>query len=367
MKLSFVEHSDIIQETFSNDAAKHANFQKLCVDTFKKNVEGITLAQANDKIRKTIRQMAGLSDDATPKQIQKAFRKTAVREAVFEIIEETIEDTLITGWGNSPVFDKYVEVKTMALGQKNSFYTKDETVITVAEIADGHHSLERQRLGAGREFSVKVKSYGAKVYMEMSRFLQGVEDWSELVGAVAIAFTRLINSMLHEAFMNAGSTLPSPTQWNIRGELKPENHDKFVKLITDVQLATGGTVTIVGTKAALAGLKNLGDVQWISEEAKSDIYNTGRIGTFEGTQLLELPQAFAVNDTSKYLEDDTKLMFLPSNIDKFIKMYYEGMEETHEVSEIADNADDTKEYEFKNRFGIETMTNVRFGTWTIGA
>lgn len=366
MKLTFVEHNDLIQSTFE-ESSKYANFQKLCVDTYRKNPVGITLAEANDKIREKIRMMAGLTEDATPKQIKKAFRKTAVKEAVFEIIEDVIEDTLITGWTSSPVFEKYVETKSLALGQKNSFYVKDETIITVAEIADGHHNLERQRLGAGREFSVRVKSYGAKVYMEMSRFLQGVEDWSELINAISVAFTRLINTMLHDAFMNAGTTLPSPAQWNVRGELTPANHDRFVKLISDVQLATGGTATIVGTKVALAGLKGLGEVDWISEAAKEDVYNTGRIGTFEGTQILELPQAFAVNDTSKYLEDDTKLLILPSNIDKFIKMYYEGVEETREISEVGDNADDTKEYEFKARFGIVPMTNVRFGTWTIGA
>ena len=366
MKLKFNEHSELIQSTFA-ESTKYASFQRLCVDTYKKTVEGVTLAEANDKIREKIRTMAGLDQDATPVQIKKAFRKTAVKEAVFEIVEEVIEDTLVTGWSNSPVFEKFVEVKSMALGQKNSFYTKDESIITVAEIADGHHNLERQRLGAGREFSVAVKSYGAKVYMEMSRFLQGVEDWTELINAISVAFTRLINTMLHDAFMNAGTSLPTPSQWNVRGELTPANHDAFVKLISDVQLATGGVATIVGTKVALSGLKGLGAVEWISNEAKNDVYNTGRIGTFEGTQILELPQAFAVNDTSRYLEDDTKLLILPSNIDKFIKMYYEGVEETKEVSEVGDNADDTKEYEFKARFGIVPMTNVRFGTWTIGA
>jgi hypothetical protein len=255
----------------------------------------------------------------------------------------------------------------MAVGDKNLFYTKDDCIITVSEIAQGHHSLVRQRLGAGREFSVDVKSYGAKVYMEMSRYLQGVEDWSDLVGRIAIAFTRFINTMIHTEVMSAGTSLPVPTKWNVRGELKPANHDRFVQLISDVQLATGGVATIVGTKVALSGLKNLGDVEWVSEAAKNDIYNTGRIGTFEGIQLIELPQAFAVNDVTNYLEDDTKLLILPSNIDKFIKMYYEGVDETREISEAGDNADDTKEYEFKTRFGIKTITNVRFGTWTIGA
>ena len=366
LRLAFNEHSDVITKKFETEE-KFNNFTKLCIDTAKGKVAKYSIEEADDKIRETIRNMAGLSEKPSAKEVKKAFRNPSVRIAVFEIIEETIEDTLITGWGASPVFEKYVEIKTMALGQKNSFYTKDESIITVAEIADGHHSLERQRLGAGKEFSVKVKSYGAKVYMEMSRYLQGVEDWSELIGKISIAFTRLINTMLHEAVMSAGTSLPVSEQWNIRGELKPENHDKFVKLISDVQLATGGVATIVGTKVALSGLKNLGDINWVSAEAKSDVYNTGRIGTFEGTQIIELPQAFAINDVTKYLEDDTKLLILPSNIDKFIKMYYEGVDETKEVSESGDNADDTKEYEFKTRFGIETMTNVRFGTWTIGA
>lgn len=365
LRLKFNELSDVITEKF--DEKKYQNFSRLCIDTAKGKVRGdYSLEEANDKIRQTIKEMCGLSDNPTPNEIKKAFRKTSVKEAVFEIIEETLEDTLVSGWSASPVFQKYVDVKTMALGQKNLFYTKDPVFITVSEIADGHHSIERQRLGAGKSFEVKVKSYGAKVYMEMSRYLQGVEDWGELVGKIAEAFTRLINTMLHESVMSAGEALPVPTKWNVRGELNAANHDKFVQLISDVQLATGSIATIVGTKVALAGLKNLGDVNWISDAAKNDVYNTGRIGTFEGTQLIELPQAFAENDVNNYLEDDTKLLILPNNIDKFVKMYYEGVDETHEVSELADNADDTKEYEFKTRFGMTTMTNVRFGTWTIG-
>ena len=364
-RLSFNLMSDVITEKF--DETKYKNFARLCVDTAKGTVKQYSIDEANDKIRNTIKELCGLSDNPSVQEVRKAFKKQSVREAVFEIIEETVEDTLVSGWSASPVFQKYVEVKTLALGQTNKFYTKDPCIITVAEIADGHHSIERQRLGAGKEFGVNVKSYGAKVYMEMSRFLQGVEDWSELINKIAEAFTRLINTLLHEAVMSAGASLPVPSKWNIRGELTPANHDKFVKLISDVQLATGGIATIVGTKVALAGLKNLGDVEWISSEAKSDVYNTGRLGTFEGTQIIELPQAFKENDVTEYLEADDKLLILPSNIDKFVKMFYEGMDETKEVSESGDNADDTKEYEFKSRFGIKTMTNVRFGTWTIGA
>ena len=97
---------------------------------------------------------------------------TFIREACFEIIEETIEDTLVSGWQSDPFFNRYVDTKVNALGDKNEFYVKEDCILTVSEIADGHHSLNRQRLKKGKLISVGVKYYGAKVYMELTRLLQ---------------------------------------------------------------------------------------------------------------------------------------------------------------------------------------------------
>lgn len=369
MRLKFSEYSDIIIDKFSNDEEKFKAFSKVCVDVCKgeRYLEGYSKETANAMIASTIRGIAGLSEQPTKREVDKALRKTAVREAIFEILEDTIEDTLVSGWSTDPFFNKYVEVRNKALGDTDIFYTKDPSIITISKIADGHHDLERQRLGAGREFRVSTSSYGAKVYMELGRYLQGVEDWTDLVAHISIALTRLVNTTVHEAVMSAGSSLPSPTQWNVRGLLTPAKHDDFVKLIQDVQLATGSEVTIIGTKVALAGLRNLGDVDWVSNEAKSDVYRMGRIGTFEGTPLVELPQAFAPNDTSRYLEDDTKLLLMPNSIDQFVKLYYEGNTSIVENTEAGKHQDDTMDYELKTTFGVTTMTNVRFGTWTIGA
>lgn len=364
MRLNFNEMSDTIREKFENEVT-YMDFSRLCIDTAKKSVKKYSLDEANEAIRNTIKEMAGLSDKPTAREVKRAFKRTSVREAVFEVIEDTLDDFLITGWSDSPVWRKYVESKIGAYGQTNSFYVKDNCILTVSEIADGHHSIERQRLGAGKEFRVNVKSYGVKVYMEMARFLQDVEDWSALIAKIADAFTRQINTQLYNALVGAGKNLPVPSVWNIEGKLEAANHDKFVQLITDVQLATGGVATIVGTKAALAGLKNLGDVAWVSDSAKEDVYKMGRLGTFEGTQILELPQAFNYNDVEKHLGNDNVLFIMPSNIDQFIKLFYEGTDETLELSNAGDNADDTKEYEFRCRYGIAAVTNVRFGTWTI--
>ena len=173
--------------------------------------------------------------------------------------------------------------------------------------------------------------------------------------------------MLHDAVMSASQQLPVPTKWNIKGEAKAENRAKLKRLISDVQLATGSKAVIMGTEVALGELQNFGSVQWISNEAKSDIYRMGRLGSFEGTEIVEIPQAFAYNDVEHYLEDDKKLLIMPNNIDKFVKFYYEGADEIVEHSEIADNGDDTKDYEFKTTMGVETITNRRFGVWKFEA
>ena len=363
-KLFFNEYSDSIQHNFK-DIKDLKTFSKICVDTYKDQLQGQTKDQANTVIRNKIREVAGLPENFTEIQYKRAMKRQSVREAIFEIIEETLDKTLITGWASDPWFNKYVDFKTMVLGQKNSFYIPaDDMILNVSKISGGHHNIERQRLGKGTERSVSTAHYGAKVYMEMSRFLQGVEDWNELIDAVSRAFTVKVNRMVHDQVMTAVSTLPVASKWNRKGLANASNKKAFKELIADVKRATGSNVAIMGTEVGLGELTGFADVSWASTEAKSDIYGMGRLGSFEGTPVVELPNVFDYNDETAYLEDDTKVIIMPGNIDKFVKFYYEGADEIVEHSANGENADDTKDYEFQTIMGVETVTNRRFGVWT---
>ena len=366
MLFNFDNRCETVQRVFENEE-NLKNFSKLRSDLVKDTLEGVTKDKAEKTIKARMFALAGLSAGADARQIRAAMRKTAVREAAFEIVTETVEDTLISGWQNDPFFKKYVEIKNYNLGQTNVFYVPDNTDLIVSEVSSSNHDMTRQRLGIGREVSVKVRSYGAKVYMEVERYMMGAEDWSALIGKISIAYTRVLNTLLHDAVMSAGKTLPSPNQWNVTGQLDATNHDDFVKLISDVATATGTQPIIMGTKVALAGLRKMGDVDFISNEAKSDVYRTGRLGLFEGIEIAEIPQAFAYNDVEHYLEDDKKLLIMPNNIDKFVKFVYEGSDATFERNEMGETGDETKDYRIRTCMGLETMTNVRFGTWTLEA
>lgn len=364
MLYTFENRNEIVKTVFK-DAETMANFAKLRVDVVRGRVEGGSMAQAERAIKAKMFEIAGLQEGATPREIKAAMRKTAVREAIFEIISETVEDTLVSGWGADPFFNRYVEIQNYNLGQTNIFYIPDNTDLIVSEVSASNHDITRQRLGRGRQVAVQAKYYGAKVYMESERYMMGVEDWSHLIGKLSEAFTRQINTQIHTALMSAGATLPSPDQWNVTGALDAANYADFVKLLNDVAIATGSQPVIMGTKVALSGLKNMGEVDWISNSAKEDVYRMGRIGQFEGTEIVEIPQAFAPNDTSSYLVDDTKLFIMPGNIDRFIKMYYEGDTNIREITDRNELMDATYEYELVMKYGIAVLTNTRFGTWTI--
>lgn len=94
-KLFFNEYSDLMQENFK-DTKDIKTFGKICIDTYKNQLQGQSVAQANTVIRNKICEIAGLPENPTQLQIKRAFRKGSVKEAIFEIIEETLDNTLTT-------------------------------------------------------------------------------------------------------------------------------------------------------------------------------------------------------------------------------------------------------------------------------
>lgn len=348
------------------DMDSFAKFNKLCVDTVNGQVEGHSIQEANRAIYNKILEVMDLPENPTRQQVNNAMRFTAKREAFFEIISNTVESTLITGWSTTPFFMEFVEVKRGDLGDKNEFYVEDPLNLLVSRVANSNHDMIRQRPGVGRVISPAIHEYGAKVYIEAERYLMGAEDYAKLIAALSRAFTTALNGAIYTAFANASAGLGA--QWNKTGQMSTNNHDQFVRLLSDVQIATGAPVQIMGTKIALSGLRNLGDVNWIASDAKNDFYHTGMLGSFEGTRLFEIPQAFAPNDTTSYLVSDTTLWITPignGNDAKFVKLFYEGDTQVYDIRDRIVHVDHTLDYEMTMKWGVDVVLAGRIGTWTI--
>ena len=223
-----------------------------------------------------------------------------------------------------------------------------------------------QKLGEGEGFSVMTSNYAVKVGMDIDVYLLGRKDWSELVDGVSRAFVIQVQNDMFAECMSAENKLPNHDQFVVSRELIPDNKARFDELISDVSAANGGAgVIIMGLQTDLKKLAALTEIDWISEDQKREMATMGRLGSYEGTTLVELPQRFALNDVTKKLITPGQLLIMPNVDDKFVKFIDVGETEIVEVMDKGTRKDDFMTYEVQREMGIATVIERYFGVWNI--
>ena len=149
-----------VQNAFENDNENFVHFSELLLDAARNEVKEFSAKDANKKIVEKFRAALGIEANDKPQAIKRAIK--ANKDLVFTLIEETIEEVLITGWAENPFFEQFVDSKNLALGDENDFYVEDDSILSVSKVSGNHHNMIRQRLGAGRHFSVPGEWYGIK-------------------------------------------------------------------------------------------------------------------------------------------------------------------------------------------------------------
>ena len=359
-----------VREVFKNEEDKLNAFVKLMVDTANGNFEeGVTIKDANKKIVNKFMAVIGCDEHSTKAEIRKAIKRN--QQVLFDLIEEVVPNLLQTGWQENPFFNEFVETKNIDIGDKNVFYTEDDTLLTVSKVSGNHWDIDRQRLGKGASFSVETSWYGIAVYSEYERLLTGAEDFATFVNKLYEAVDRYVNESIYQAMLSASEKLPGGTdgngQWVKTGALDASEKLKFLQLIEDVQMATGMEVVIMGTKTALSRLEAMQDINWISEDMRVARNTTGKIGHWEGIRLVEIKQGFKLNDTSARLVDDKQLLIMPVGDNKFIKVVNEGQPEMRQVNDNTFHQDMTYDYRYMWKMGVGVQIGLLFGVYNIVA
>lgn len=352
---SFFEGKDYSYESMYN-------LMKDCVnDSFE---AGVTKKEANEEIRKMVLEVFGLNEEKvkSPKLVNRAIRKH--KDEYFEIIEDVVEDMLVQGWNSDPFFMKWVETKNIADGDANEFYTEKETLLSVHEVAGDHHYISVQRLGVGETFSIKQKRYGAAVGTDLRLYLMGRVDFSRMINAIYKAFDTKIKTEIYTELAGIGDKLPVPAQFNKAMKIDKANKAQLDELIEMVSAANDGEdVVIVGTSSAVKQLENLTDVDWISNDAKNELYHTGRLGSYEGTNIIEIPQRLMreADGTLTKLIDTNQMLVLPVGMDRPIKMVNFGNPTVYEIREQGEHMDDTMVFAYEEGFGVSVVSGKYFG------
>ena len=357
-----------VQNAFDNDNEVFMEFSDLLKNYANGELNGRSKKESSQMIVEKFRAALGIEPGDKPQAVKRAIR--ANRDLVFTLIEETIEERLITGWMANPFFMAYVDAKNLALDDENDFYVEDDSILSVSKVSGNHHNMIRQRLGAGRHFSVAGEWYGIKIYADFERVLTGAEDWANFVTKVADAIDRYLYDALYAALRGAKDALGA--NWVKSGALEVANKATLVKLCNDISMATGSPVTIFGARTALSSLTAMADVNWAPESVKQEYYNNaGVLGKWEGFDVAEIGQGLkrgaSINSaTVEYMLDTDRLYVIPTSVaNKFIKLVNYGETQVAQVTDKDTNRDMSQEYEVLYKMGINVILNTVFGVWEI--
>lgn len=362
-KINFSEH---VMSAFEKNNCTYEEYKASLLAVANREImfdeEGnkLTDREVNDRIRKVQFDILGIDyEHATKRERKRAMRDHSPE--LFDVLEEVIDIAVDKGQRESEFFNDFVESRNLALGDRNEFWTNDEVTLTVSQVSGDHHDMVLQRLGAGKRFSIPTSTYGVAVGGDIDLFLMGRKSWADYIDAVSKAFVVKMQNEVFAQVMENTDAIPAVFKKTMA--LSPATKDQFDQLIEDISTANGNSgVVIMGTKVALKKLTKLADVDWADEGTKKDVTTTGRLGSYETTQLVELPQRFDPNETFngselKRLVPQDALLILPTIDDKFVKLVDVGettIDEVTEKGEANGFMDDMQKYEVQREFGIGT-------------
>lgn len=330
----------------------------------------ITKSEANEKIHAFSCEVLGITKDMSKKEMRRALRDHG-REW-FDIIEDTVDEYISVGFDGNEWFNDLVESKNIAYGDRQDFIADKDTVLAIAKMGESHHDHILQRVGKNAPISIPTARYGVKIGEDINKYIIGQTQWTEMVAAIAKAFIKLIQQLVYAEISNLSSKLPAAVVGSGALSSTPAIKQAFDDIIEAVSAANDGAdVVIMGTKNALKKITALADVQWAAKEQRDSVAQTGTIGIYEGTRLVEIPQRFSDKSlaaTAK-LMSDKKLVFLAvGSGDKPIKFIDEGDTEITEVTdkgEAGGRWDDLMSYEVQRRLGVGTVLGRIMGEWTL--
>ena len=312
-----------------------------------------------EAITNAFHSVIGTNANSTVEDYILAFRKEDARLGVFAIIEEVLREGIIHESWKNPFFERFVETRSQARGDKTVFYVESKNEVVVSRISkDGRVALDRQRFDEGYELSVDTETRGVKVYEHIARIMLRKTGWANFVSALYAAMERDIAEMCYGAFLAVVENLPN--EFAHRGSY---NAKLIKEKIRNVKLISGAaSVTLVGTELALESLTQDSSIEYLkSADVQNEIYATGRLGKWYGHDVVELPNGFKQGSgLTELVMPDNVVYIIPNVQEKPVKLVVEPELIDIQNSAIA-RVDDTIELAVRWTAGCNVITGSAIG------
>ena len=264
------------------------------------------------------------------------------KNILFELIEEVVNEVLparvieqygsfadirVFGQGDKPVFT----VKTSQASKQRA-----KKFVTKVGLAGVYEVFKLD----GYSLEVPTEAWGGAAQIGIEEYLDGRIDMADVV--------EIINDGLNECvFREIAKALKSVIS-QIQGTNK-DSANTFVQSKMDklLQIADAyGKATIYCTFEFAATM--VPDQNWISNEQKNTMWNTGYLANYKGHNVVILPNSFEDATNTQKVMDPSYAYIIPTGADKPIKIAFEGDALVREW----ENKDWSREIQTYKKFGV---------------
>ncbi|MGN0819849.1 MAG: hypothetical protein ACI4M6_05580 [Christensenellaceae bacterium] len=323
---------------------------QVMIDAVKGNFGSYSKAESSEAIRNALIEANGGS--------KKIDIKTCYRgSTVYSLIEELIPAIINEGFKDEDGIFALVDYRNVADGDEQDFVIEGNSLFVIADAAAGVKGVRRQRIDDTQTVAVKTSMKIARVYEELNRLLSGKVDFNTFVDRVAKSYKQHVLNDAYKALEAITQDTVGFDANYVVGSNASGAEAALLALVAHVEAYTGKPARILGTKAALRKVPNA----VMSDEAKSDLYNVGYFGKFNGTEMVCLRQVHKPG-TSEFALNDSKV-YVVAGDDKPIKVVNEGEGILLEGEATANN-DLTKEYVYGQPMGVGVACSGKMGIFT---
>ena len=299
----------------------------MAYDLYKGRTANFDAESANEAIKNIILETAGCKENWDMYKFME--NKYKVFSIMREILTPVVAENVLAR------FESWVDIQDIALGDTKEFEVMNQDLFEIGIVADGTSELRRQNLVHGK---LQMTSFqlGAKLYTEFDDFRRGRVDFAEWIARLGKSFEVKIGEYIVKAIENSYTVLGS----------------KFAKAgaFDDAEMLKIRT-TAGGFQANLA------------DSDKEAISRMGHIGTYFGTDVVEIPQS--VNRKDEFMINNKMLYVIPNGT-KIVKLLFEGDVDVVEVTDPAVRKDMQFEYMFMRRLQIGVCRASVYGIYAVG-
>ena len=241
---------------------------------------------------------------------------------LFELLSQNLEEVLPRNIQSA--LDMFTEIIRVPQGSRLEFRVtrgkqRGRQFVTRATESGNYETFRLDR----DKFDVYPQAIGGAGYVDFERYLDGLENMTDIYEIIQQGITDRIFEMVQEMLLSSWNMAGRPA----KNKVIASGFDPaaMVKLCNVV--AAYGDPIIYCTPEFAAEMLNVVTYDTkikIAEQDVNDIRERGYIGLFRGTPIVLMPQSFTDETNTKTVMNPSFAYVIPSGKEKLIKLIYEG-------------------------------------------